>query len=97
MISAVYGPGSAAPLLWLGLQKIARTPTPRLTVGYRLMPRHVLSLGEWWYLDRLLAGGITGEMLPIWTVFPRDTRPVANQVLDLLREAPPGVLLDVVV
>lgn len=30
---------SAAPLLYLGLQKIARTPTPRLAVAYKLVPR----------------------------------------------------------
>lgn len=96
MITALYGPSGATPLLWLGLQKIARTPTARLAVGYRLLPRHV-SLGTWWYLDRLLAGGITGEPLPLWTLGARDIRPLVNQRLDAEQFAPPGSFIDVVV
>jgi hypothetical protein len=39
LLAAIHAPTAAAPLLWLGLQKIAHTPTPRLAVGYRLEPR----------------------------------------------------------
>jgi hypothetical protein len=86
MIRAVWAPAAAAPLLWLGLQKIARTPTARLAMAYRLVPQRIYPLGARLYLERLLAGGIVGETLPL-----------ANQVIDLLRDAPPGALLDVAV
>lgn len=101
MLCRVYAPTAAAPLLWLGLQKIARTPAPRLAVGYRLAPRvdrpcggtfstcldicwHVGNvpphlacryldtpvliarpLGENLLLERIVAGGIVGETLPL--------------------------------
>ena len=39
MPAPILAPTAAAPLLWLGLQKIARTPRPRLAVGYRLICR----------------------------------------------------------
>jgi hypothetical protein len=39
MIRSLVGPRAASPLLHLGLQKIARTPRPRLQVGYHLVDR----------------------------------------------------------
>jgi hypothetical protein len=39
MSTPILAPTAAAPLLWLGLQKISRTPRPRLAVGYRLVCR----------------------------------------------------------
>lgn len=107
---------TAVPLLFLGLQKIARTPTARLPVGYRLQPRYVygdvpvaareyplpwalavrraLSLGEVWYLQRLLAGGITGEVLPL-TGMDGDARPLANVAIDDTQHPPLGIFIDV--
>jgi hypothetical protein len=41
MAYAVYSTTAAAPLLWLGLRKIALTPRARLEVGYRLIPREI--------------------------------------------------------
>ena len=101
----------AAPLLWAGLAKIAHTPTPRLPVGYHLVPRGPClpwyrlpgccvgeqflaaerleeidadefldllalnaadvrpqlggNLGALWQLQRFIAGGIVGEVLPL--------------------------------
>jgi hypothetical protein len=65
----------------LGLRKISYTPRARLAVGYRLEPhcntfvradaaprvqvRGIRPLGNAMYLDRLLAGGIVGEALPL--------------------------------
>ena len=99
-------PLAAEPVLGLGLDKIARTPRPRLEVGYRILWRPACAphapipcredlcglaalnrprisakmgripgalrpagalapLGLELYLDRLLAGGIVGEFLPL--------------------------------
>jgi len=41
MAYAVYSTTAAAPLLWLGLKKIALTPRARLQVGYRIIPRYI--------------------------------------------------------
>jgi hypothetical protein len=81
MTHAVWSTTAAAPLLCLGLRKIALTPRARLAVGYKLVPpidTYVRSceaprveieglrpLGNALYLDRLLAGGIVGEALPL--------------------------------
>jgi hypothetical protein len=102
----ILGPTAAVPSLALGLQKIARTPRPRLQVGYKIVPRQpcipppgcgcgvssvnsppqarpgafveflsrdfnhaqlqlIRKLGAELYLERLLAGGIVGEVLPL--------------------------------
>jgi hypothetical protein len=42
MLAPIYPPSAAAPLLFLSLVKIARTPTPRLRVGYQVTPRYPL-------------------------------------------------------
>lgn len=131
---AIRGPTAAAPLLWLGLQKIARTPTARLAVGYHLVPRidcpppgaicalpfvcppippgrpvevadciadlpvHLVPrglrpLGLGLYLDRLLAGGIVGETLPLSLVCL--AMPLANLCVEAREHAPLGGMLDV--
>ena len=88
----------AAPMLWAGLQKIARMPTGRLPVGYKIIPRvafeHPLNapaqprpLGVAWYVDRLVAGGIVGETLPLSIVRGLDTTPAINQALLVDRRA----------
>ena len=38
LFAAVHAPTAAGPLLWLGLQKVRRTPTARLALAYRLVP-----------------------------------------------------------
>ncbi len=38
MLSAVYGPSAAAPLVSLSLVHIARTPKARLGIAYHLVP-----------------------------------------------------------
>jgi hypothetical protein len=38
MVAPIYPTSAAAPLLFLALEKIARTPTPRLYVGYHVSP-----------------------------------------------------------
>jgi hypothetical protein len=81
MTAPILAPTAAAPLLWLGLQKIARTPRARLAVGYRIVCRNrqyapcgcgatqvdvsKLPLGARLRLERFLAGGIVGEVLPL--------------------------------
>jgi hypothetical protein len=70
MLSATLAPVSATPLLHLGLAKIARTPRPRLNIGYRVIYRPELclprlSLGEKLAIDRILVGGTVGEALPL--------------------------------
>ena len=118
MVAPISPTTAAAPLLFLALEKIARTPRPRLEVGYRVMPRYegpvcaalpplvgecwaagaprlrgLRPLGQALLLDRLLAGGILGEMLPL--AIAGDPRPVANQALDFAAAAPLGIFLDV--
>ncbi|MBS0208440.1 MAG: hypothetical protein JSS27_05745 [Planctomycetes bacterium] len=45
MIAPIYPAASAAPLLFLALQKIARTPTSRLRCGYHVTARYQPCLG----------------------------------------------------
>lgn len=130
MLAPIRPPLAAAPLLFLALQKVARTQTARLAVGYRLVPRwpaivdvyipadtwliehpqlvaagvarrladkSLHRIGEALYLDRLLAGGIVGEELPLSVLLPDVIVPLANLRLDAERHAPPGAILDVVV
>lgn len=102
MTPAVYSTTAAAPLLFLGLRKIALTPRARLAVGYKLDPppidtyvrgceaphyeiRGLRPLGNAMYLDRLLAGGVVGETLPL-----------ANLRLYALQYHPLGTNVDVV-
>jgi hypothetical protein len=133
---AIRGPTAAEPLLWLGLQKIARTPTGRLAVGYHLIsrdgcpppgaicappfvgaplppgppvdvadffadhpahlfPHGVRPLGLGLYLDRLLAGGIVGEFLPLSRVCL--AMPLANLWVEAREHAPLGGMIDVAV
>src|SRR2546421_160099 len=40
MLAPIYPPSAAAPLLFLALEKIARTPTSRLRVGYHVTSRY---------------------------------------------------------
>jgi len=126
MFNRIPGRLSVAPSLALGLQKIARTPAPRLAVGYHIVPRlpycvprldlicecaidvpqnrpgefvaflgleweHAqkqleITLGEEWLLERLIAGGIVGERLPL-----------SNILCDAYQRGPlpPGALIDV--
>lgn len=42
MLSAIYGPSAAAPLVSLSLEHIARTPTARLGISYQIVPAYVL-------------------------------------------------------
>jgi hypothetical protein len=113
MPAPIYPTTAAAPLLFLGLQKIARTPTPRLEVGYRIQPRYdvlpppiapfwiagpltmkgLRPLGQALLLDRLLAGGIVGEELPL--SIAADTRPIINRMLDMSGPGQLGIFLDV--
>ena len=69
MAYAVYSTTAAAPLLWLGLQKIARTPRPRLQVGYKIMPHYIDCYTPSCELRR-------AELLPRWEV--RGIRPLGN-------------------
>ena len=107
MLCPIYSTTAASPLLFLGLQKIARTITPRLAVGYRIVSRtdcHCTTpaerpLGDLLYLDRLLAGGIVGEVLPLTTIRPNCIQachggPLMNQQLDADRDCV-GHILDV--
>jgi len=96
-------PLSASPLLFAGLQKIARTPLGRLAVGYRILPRYYIcahcgprSLGAAWLVDRIVAGGTVGEILPLSIVRDLDTVPLVLHALAVEREqAAIGGLLDV--
>jgi hypothetical protein len=117
MLAPIPPPTAAAPLLFLALQKIARTPTPRLEVGYRLVDsslclqrlggpppfaacerivaRDQRPLGQALFLDRVLAGGIVGEFLPMHRFCPADVLPLANLCIDAGVHLPPGQLFDV--
>src|SRR5438552_964509 len=118
MLAPIYPPSAAAPLLFLALEKIARTPTPRLRVGYHVTSRYGESciasgvkhdsgaaaprlkslrpLGQALYLDRLLAGGIVGDILPLsMNGAGLDTRPLANLVLDAGGNSTLGAMIDV--
>lgn len=95
MAYAIYSVTAAAPNLAYALRKISYTPTARLAVAYRLLRRdlheceradiHGLRpLGNALYLERLLAGGIVGEALPI-----------ANQVICAAQDPLLGQCIDV--
>jgi hypothetical protein len=95
MLPAIYSTTAAAPLLHAALYKISRTPRARLAVGYRIIDAHSVPrseirglrpLGNALYLDRLLAGGIVGEALPL-----------ANQRIAVEQYLPAGSAIDVVV
>jgi hypothetical protein len=98
MAYAIYSTTAAVPNLAYGLWKIGHTPTARLGVAYRLVRRNDIEdcarvdvrglrpLGNALYLDRLLAGGIVGETLPI-----------ANQRICLEQDQLLGCCIDVVV
>jgi hypothetical protein len=123
MLSSILGTVAAAPLLSLGLAKIARTPRGRLEVGYRLVrraiacdPNHVAepcnrlrlaqdrptafvqllatdwhhaqfqlrrTLGAEWAVERLLAGGIVGEWLPLANLRCEAEQGASGQLLDI--------------
>lgn len=42
MLSAIWGPAAASPLVSLSLEHIARTPTARLGISYQIVPAYVL-------------------------------------------------------
>jgi hypothetical protein len=95
MLPAIYSTTAAAPLLHAWLYKISRTPRARLAVGYRIVDansvprteiRGLRPLGNALYLDRLLAGGIVGEAVPL-----------ANQRIAVEQYLPAGQAIDVVV
>jgi len=95
MLPAIYSTTAAAPLLHAALRKICLTPRARLAVGYRIVDansvprtavRGIRPLGNALYLDRLLAGGIVGETLPL-----------ANQRIYVEQYQPRGQAIDVVV
>jgi hypothetical protein len=101
MLPAIYSTTAAAPLLHAALRKVALTPRARLAVGYRIAEaelrrdtnsvprvqvRGLRPLGNALYLDRLLAGGIVGEALPL-----------ANQRIFVEQYLPRGQAIDVVV
>ncbi len=98
MAYAIYSTTAAVPNLAYGLRKIAYTPTARLAVAYRLERRHDVEdcarvdvrglrpLGNALLLERILAGGIVGETLPI-----------ANQRICLEQDQLLGMCIDVVV
>lgn len=81
MLSAIWGPAAASPLVSLSLEHIARTPTARLGISYQIVPAYVLDtvrpeapgivpwyavpLGVGLYLDSLLGGGVNGQPLPL--------------------------------
>lgn len=97
---ALYSVTAAVPSLFWGLRKISLTPRARLEVGYRILPqrdvyaheairteiRGLRPLGNALYLERLLAGGIVGEPLPL-----------ANRRLEDLADSSVGALIDVTV
>ena len=120
MAYAVYSVTAAAPSLAWGLYKIAHTQTPRLRVGYHVVPRYdcafdsarvdlsapalahvkprtelrgLRPLGNALYLDRLIAGGIVGDTLPLTNL--SDTLPLANLRIQLDRENQLGNGIDV--
>lgn len=100
-------PLSASPLLFLGLQKIARTVTGRLYVGYHVVARCGCTrrltracgprpFGASLNVDRILAGGTTGEVLPLSIERTIDTRPVLIRAIDCAAKQTLGGMLDVV-
>lgn len=118
MLAPIPSVGKAAPLLFLALQKIARTPLARLRMGYRilhgcecpyptgalggpiecgrLVDRNLRPIGNALLLDRILAGGIVGELLPMHLVCGATTVPLINCQIELDAAAPLGQLVDVV-
>gem|GEM_PF-2110740 len=127
MFTRILSPLAAEPILGLGLNKIARTPRPRLAVGYRLEPKaacnsastcdlaararapqpnaraYVEFLAQSWshaqlqltrtlgaslFLDRVIAGGVVGEVLPLATLRCRENN---NPLI-----GPPGALIDAI-
>jgi hypothetical protein len=79
MLSAIFAPTAAAPLVSASLERIARTPTARLGISYQIVPAYVRPawhgaaagirpwyaqpLGSGLYLDSLLSGGVDGTPL----------------------------------
>jgi hypothetical protein len=118
MICRLAAPTAAAPLLWLTWQKVAHTPTARLSLVYKIVPKNpcfvvrpcgppkcpeppgVLAecdllcspkcapgklerpLGQKLLLERLLAGGILGEQLPLWLERVCNGLPLANRCIN---------------
>jgi len=96
MLSAIYGPGNASPLVSLSLEHIARSPAARLGISYQIVPSYVLQaespddagivpwyavpLGVGLYLDSLLGGGVDGQALPL----ALDGSPAPGTVIDVL-------------
>ncbi len=94
----------ASPLLGAALYRIAHAPLGRLAVGYRIVPRWLYkshaqlgprSLGASWYVDRLIAGGIVGEELPITIVRDLAPKPLIIQAIEADQRQVLGVNLDV--
>jgi hypothetical protein len=105
---AALSPLSASPLLCAGLQKIAHTMTGRLYVGYHVVPRCGCNrrltracgprpFGASLNLDRILAGGTTGEQLPLSIERSIDTRPLLIRAIDFTARQTLGGALDVTI
>lgn len=117
MLAPIQPPTAAAPLVFLALVKIARTPTARLALGYRLLARsacppiaspccdagrmcrtvdkNLRPLGEGLLLDRLLAGGIVGQVLPLALARGCPCVPLANALVVAHQQAVPlGAAID---
>jgi hypothetical protein len=97
-------PMSASPLLYAALQRIARTPTARLAVGYRILPKYYVcahccpprTLGEALLVDRIATGGNVGDILPLSIVRDLDTVPLILHAIVVERQqADIGNLIDV--
>ena len=102
LFAAIHAPTAAGPLLGLALAKVARTPTPRLAVGYRLLaPCRPCPCQAHLLVREAAAGKRPATPLPMARPLGAnllldrllagghvgDTLPLANRRLDCEREA----------